>query len=301
MRILLVEPPTLEKPTLEIRFGEGYLEYKMNTSFLIPRLEPVVLDFVKVLSTRTKEGSSYRLLHLRRVQIVFYAISLLCLSILASLVLTLRSVDIQAQKETIGAAFGAICILGIAAGLSPSRCNRLLARALHVQPKESEREEREKTLQGRRGLSSFGHHPNCGSFSSHVIRIRCRVYCAGCVGLVVGSSVALVGTCCYLVLQSLSPQVVPVFFWFGLGSVTLGLLQYELSMNKASLHLLLNVIFVVGAFLLLVGVSEMNGSLSVGIYFLLVVLFLINVRTTLSRLEHERKCIACKRQECSMK
>ena len=119
--------------------------------------------------------------------------------------------------------------------------------------------------------------------------------------MVVGASIALVGTVCYVVLQSLSAQLVTVIFWSGLAGVTIGLLQYELFINKASLHFLLNVIFVVGAFLLLVGVSEMNGSLSLGTYFLLVILFLINVRSTLSRLEHEKKCATCNVEDCSMK
>jgi hypothetical protein len=95
--------------------------------------------------------------------------------------------------------------------------------------------------------------------------------------------------------------LVLVMFWSGLAGVAIGLLQYELFTNKASLHFLLNVIFVVGAFLLLVGVSEMNSSLSLGIYFLLVILFLINVRSTLSRLEHEKKCATCNVEDCSMK
>ena len=112
---------------------------------------------------------------------------------------------------------------------------------------------------------------------------------------------ALAGTALYVLVQDLSMQLVAVSFWAGVAGVTLGLLQYELFVNKASLHLLLNIIFVVGALLLLVGVSEMNGSLSLSIYFLLVILFLINVRSTLSRLEHEKKCSICKAEECSVK
>lgn len=256
------------------------------------------MGFTRLLSATTKEGTVDKSVHVRSVQVVFYSISLLSLSILASLALTVQPVGVQVQKETIGAAFGAICLLGIIAGISPSRCNQLF---MHVQKKEIGNKEQESTTQEKTGISFIGHHPNCGSFSSHVIQIRGRVYCAGCLGLTVGASIALIGTCCYVFLQSLSAQLVPVAFWSGLAEVTLGLLQYELLTNKASFHFLLNVIFVVGAFLLLVGVSEMNGSLSISVYFLLVVLFLINVRSTLSRLEHEKKCAICKLEDCSIK
>jgi protein-S-isoprenylcysteine O-methyltransferase Ste14 len=287
-----------EEPSLEKRFGEAYSEYKKNTPFLIPRLKTLLVRFTRLLLATTKEGSVDELARVRNVQVVFYSISLLSLSILAALALTAQPVGVQVQKEAIGAAFGAICMLGIIAGISPSRCNQLL---MHVQTNEIGHKERENTTREKTGISFIGHHPNCGSFSSHVIQIGGRIYCAGCVGLVVGATIALVGTVCYVVLQSLSAQLVLVMFWSGLAGVTLGLLQYELFIHKASFHFLLNVIFVVGAFLLLVGVSEMNGSLSLGIYFLLVILFLINVRSTLSRLEHEKKCAICSVEDCSMK
>ena len=120
-------------------------------------------------------------------------------------------------------------------------------------------------------------------------------------GLVIGAALALAGTVFYVLTQSQSEQLVNAMFWTGLTGVTLGLLQYSLFLNKAVLHLLLNVVFVVGALLLLVGVNEISGNLSTGMYFLLVVLFLINVRSTLSRLEHKKKCITCNVENCSMK
>ena len=234
----------------------------------------------------------------RNVQAIFYSISLLLITILATLALNAQPGSVRAQKESISAAFGAICILGIVAGISPSRCNRLF---MHFQTNVSSHIETRNTSQDKHEISYRGHHPICGSFSSHVIRIGGRVYCAGCAGLVVGAVLALAGTALYVFTQDLSPQLVAVSFWAGLVGVTLGLLQYELFINKASLHFFLNVVFVVGALLLLVGVNEMNGSLSLGIYFMLVILFLINTRSTLSRLEHEKKCVVCKAEDCSPK
>jgi len=172
---------------------------------------------------------------------------------------------------------------------------------MHLQTDKPTRTEQGHTSQNKREISYRGHHPTCGNFSSHVIQIGGRIYCAGCAGLVVGAVIALAGTALYVFLQDLAAQLVAISFWVGLTGVTLGLLQYELFVNKASLHFLLNVIFVVGALLLLIGVNEMNGSLSLSIYFLLVILFLINARSTLSRLEHEKKCSICKAEDCTVK
>jgi hypothetical protein len=172
---------------------------------------------------------------------------------------------------------------------------------MHLQTDKPTHTEQGDTSQNKREISYKGHHPTCENFSSHVIQIGGKIYCAGCSGLVVGALIALAGTAYYFFLQDPSAQFIALSFWAGLAEVTLGLLQYELFVNKASLHFLLNIIFVVGALLLLIGVNEMNGSLSLSIYFLLVILFLINVRSTLSRLEHEKKCSICKEEDCSAK
>ncbi len=288
---------TREEPSLEKRFGETYLDYKRRTPFLIPHPRSLRLDLTRRLLTTTLDGNVNKAIRVRRVQLVFYSLSLLALSLLAVLALTAQPVGVLVQKWTIGAAFGAICILGIVAGVSPARCNQLF---LHV-PTTANRHREESPPRGKTRPSFIGHHPDCGSYSSHVLCIGDRVCCAGCIGLVVGASIALIGTGAYVLLPSVPSPLVLGLFWSGLVGVTLGLFQYELFMNKASIHFSLNVVFVVGAFLLFIGSTEMNGSLSTSVYFLLVVLFLIMVRTTLSRLEHERICTVCKSESCSMK
>jgi hypothetical protein len=234
----------------------------------------------------------------RKAQLIFYVISLLLIALLAALTLTTQPANAQTQKGNTSAAFGAICMLGIAAGISPSRCNRLF---IHFQTDKPTRIEQRDTVQNKQKIPYMGHHPTCGNFSSHVIRIGGKIYCAGCAGLVVGAVIALTGTAYYFFLQDISAQLVVALFWAGLAAVTVGLLQYELFINRASLHFALNIIFVVGALLLLIGINEINGSPSLSIYFLLVILFLINTRSTLSRLEHEKKCSICKAENCNAK
>jgi hypothetical protein len=287
-----------EEPNLKKRFGKAYSEYRKNTPFLIPRFKPLLLSFNRLLPATTKEGNFRKLARVRNLQIIFYSISLLSILILATLALTSQARSVQSQKETASAAFGAICILGILAGISPSRFNRLF---MLIEKKVTSHNEVENTSQEKHEISYRGHHPDCGSFSSHVLQIGSRIYCAGCAGLIVGALIALAGTVFYVFQQTLSPQVVAISFWTGMAGAILGLFQYSLLINKASIHFLLNVVFVVGAFLLLVGVTEMNGSLSICVYFLIVILFLINSRSTLSRLEHEKKCAICKVEDCSMK
>ncbi len=109
---------TREEPNLKKRFGDAYSEYKENTPFLIPRLKPLLLRFTLLLFALRKEGKFNKLVRVRNLQVVFYVITLLSFSIIAIRALTTQSGSVQAQKEAVGAAFVAICILAMIAGIS---------------------------------------------------------------------------------------------------------------------------------------------------------------------------------------
>ena len=91
-----------------------------------------------------------------------------------------------------------------------------------------------------------------------------------------------------------------LIFWLGFIGVACGLLQYNLSnVNRGPVHFFLNVIFVLGAFLLLVGVNEISGSSFLGVYLLTLIVYWIMARITLSQLEHRKICATCNSKLCS--
>jgi hypothetical protein len=131
------------------------------------------------------------------------------------------------------------------------------------------------------------------------VQIRGKTYCAGCIGLLTGASLAIAGSLTYsLQIISVVEEATPLF-WAGSFSVLLGLLQYArpLMMN-GWVHYLLNTIFVSGTFLLLVGVIEINGTLFVETYFLFILLYWILTRVALSNVEHQRICQQCESTSC---
>lgn len=90
--------------------------------------------------------------------------------------------DFAFRKSVAGSAFGAVCILGIIGGLHPHSCLGIL-----------DFEERDRNTPSSRkshGQAFQGHHPTCGRFSSHVLRIGERSFCATCSGLVFGAIAA---------------------------------------------------------------------------------------------------------------
>ena len=229
----------------------------------------------------------------------YLGVSLLGLGLLA--ILTFHSPaaaeSFPLQSQLTGSIFGAVCFLGILAGVSPSRCSR----ALHF--KKSPRRslgEMKQTKDEEPQLVLKGHHPDCGTFSSHVLRFGTKLYCAGCLGLVTGAVIAIVGDFLYFFGGMDVGGASTTVFWLGFAGVAFGLLQYNLFIDRNDVHFLLNVIFVIGALCLLVGANEVAGSLVLNSYLLTLTIFWIMARVALSQAEHRKMCSACSRRPCSL-
>lgn len=151
----------------------------------------------------------------------------------------------------------------------------------------------------RLAITSKGHHAECGRFTAHVLQVRGRTYCAGCLGLLTGALIAIATGLLYAANIVVFGSQAGFVLWFGFAMVLLGLLQYAKPlMTRGSIHFFLNVVFVVGAFFLLVGVIEINGGFAVEIYLLVMILFWILTRIILSNREHQRICTLCEHSSC---
>jgi hypothetical protein len=147
-----------------------------------------------------------------------------------------------------------------------------------------------------------GHHYSCDSFSDHVLRVGGNIYCAGCTGLTTGAIIAILGGLVYFFFGVPFLSEVAIF-WAGFAGVFLGLVQHQFyrlfSIRNGFVRFSLNVVFVVGAFLLLVGANRITGDLSVDLYVICVILLWIFTRIVMSKGEHERICMQCDVETCS--
>jgi len=231
----------------------------------------------------------------------FISISLIGLFLLAALTFGIPTSKVNPswRKPVIGSTFGMICLLGIISGLYPSKCSQMLHFRKKIQDRQ--RYDAERGSVGEGALLTFeGHHPNCGNFSAHVFRLGDKKYCAGCVGLVAGAAISLLGAFLYFFTGLFLGEVATAFFWLGFWGVALGLLQYNLfNTSRSSVHLSLNVTFVLGAFLLLIGIEEVTRNLILEVYFVTLTLYWILTRILLSQQEHRKICSACGLKSCS--
>ena len=228
---------------------------------------------------------------------ILTVVSLLCLVFIIVLTISYRPGEEFHSSQFVTLIFMIICSLGATAALLPSKCSRIFH---HIQVDYT------RLLRSGSGIESdrkpifwSGHHPTCGCYVAHVVQIRSKTYCAGCIGLLTGALLAIAGSLTYsLQIISVAEEATPLF-WAGSFLVLLGLLQYARPlMTNGWVHYLLNTIFVSGTFLLLVGVIEINGTLFVEAYFLLILLFWILTRVTLSNVEHQRICRRCESTSC---
>lgn len=219
----------------------------------------------------------------------------LCLLAILTFSIPVDMINFPWRKQLTGSIFAAICLLGITAAISPSRCSRIL----HFRGRNRNSHRRERTNSGVTTIKFEGHHPPCGNFSSHVLQLGGKTYCAGCTGLATGAVMSLLGSLLYFAGFHVGELSIPVF-WVGFVGVTCGLLQYHIfDVNRGAVHYFLNVLFVLGAFLLLIGVNEIDSNFVLDLYLLTLIVYWIITRILLSQLEHKKICVTCGLESCS--
>ncbi len=195
------------------------------------------------------------------------------------------------RKPLIGAIFALICILGILAIFFPKRCSNVLdfGRRNPSRPDLS-------TYAFHGTLSTLqGHHPNCGSFTAHVFQIGDKTFCAACSGLLLGGLSAFVGTFLYFFSNWRFEPHSFLMVWLGVLGLGFGLFQFKF---KSFVRLSLNVFFVLGAVLVLIGVDSLIHSVAADLFLVALILFWLFTRTSLSQWDHQRLCRDCKVATC---
>jgi hypothetical protein len=193
------------------------------------------------------------------------------LSLIIVSLMVLRGTPGTANNGLFRLVFALICILGIVAGLFP----RFLSFS------KAER---------RDGEGVAGHHPDCGFFNGHSLKIMGSIRCAGCMGLVVGAIISLFGLSSGSYPASFGIEAV---FWGGVLFVALGLAQHFIDMGNGWVHLLLNTFFVIGAWLLFDSVQFLGLGAGVQVYFLASTVFWIWARIRASQWTHVYVCRGC--------
>jgi hypothetical protein len=206
--------------------------------------------------------------------------------------------SLGSQSQFVGSIFIIICLLGAVVGVRPSRSSRSTSRKTG----QMEYEDSQETEVLQRKPTLRGHHYSCDPFSDHVLKVGTGVYCAGCTGLTTGAIIAILGSISYFFLGYVFFNG-HLVFWSGFSGVLVGLVQHRIyrvtTISSGFFRFSLNVIFVLGAFFLLVGANQIAGYLAVDIFILCVILLWILNRIMMSKGEHEKTCKQCSDVSCT--
>jgi len=222
----------------------------------------------------------------------FLSISIASLLILVLIVFYAPSSKIiyHYQYQLILSIFIFICIFGMLAALSPSSCSQL---SDFRRDYNSDYKPKFKDY-GTSKREFKGHHPECDNFKNHTYNLMGKIYCAGCSGLFLGALIAVIGTLIYYFYGISDENTGRIIFLMGFLFVLISLLQnFLFNLNINLLKFLFNLILVLGSFLILIGITELNGSVFIQSYFLVVVLIWIMARISNSEINHSNICKEC--------
>ena len=224
---------------------------------------------------------------------LFLAISFLGLIVIAVLANSPTAIqgDVSWRKTFVGTVFSIVCILGILAGIFPSKCSKMFH---FKKPQQTTPSPISKEKLPKEKLTLRGHHPDCGHFAAHVVRVEEKLLCAGCVGLILGAILSLFGVGLVFFANLPALEDYTFILWAGFAGVSCGLLQYHLfNWGRSSVHLAVNAFFVFGVFLLLVGVDGVAKNIIADFYLISLSVFWIYTRILLSQMDHHRICTTC--------
>jgi len=199
------------------------------------------------------------------------------------------------RKPVIGSIFSSICVLGILAVFSPKRCLRILDIGKKSRTVGSDSS---KLVSHGTSYALQGHHPTCGKYDAHIFRIKDKILCAACAGLLLGGLLALAVASVYFFAGWRVAEYSSLMVLLGIVGVSFGLFQFKF---RSLARLSVNTIFVLGTLLILIGIDELVHSLFFDLFVVSLIAFWLFTRISLSRWDHERICSDCEIEGCGIR
>lgn len=148
-------------------------------------------------------------------------------------------------------------------------------------------------------IKFVGHHPYCENFKSHTIRISKKIYCAGCLGLIIGFTISIILSLIYLLTET-NFTLNFKFLILYIGLVLLIIVFVETStITKPILHIFSNILLIIAILLILMGILEITNDKSYGFISIMISFIFVETRINLSKLKHVRTCKNCIK-DCKM-
>jgi hypothetical protein len=210
----------------------------------------------------------------------YIVFSLLAAVLLALLVVFTPSHEATpASRTVIIALFAASCLLGIMMTLKPRFLRRhksVTHNPTYEYPSRAFR----------------GHHPDCPAFQTHTLQTQDRTWCAGCLGLAIGMTIAIGLTA---ILLSIPLVLSPSLPWLLIGLLLILSVYLETLRKHRNrlIHLSANSLLAPGFALIVLVTLQHTGELLFGLFALLLCFLWTDTRIQLAYWRHHTVCASC--------
>jgi hypothetical protein len=188
------------------------------------------------------------------------------------------------EKIWIGVLFIGVCIFGITIAIKPGWYRRIISYRRIVKSNNIKKPK----------IRYSGHHPDCIIFRNHKINIGEKTFCAGCLGLSLGSLISIIFLSAYFLV---SLQTSDIFLYFiPIGFIIIGLNYLEILYSKrnAGIHVVSNIFLIISFLIITISIFQFTGNVIFGFIGILFSFLWLDTRVQLSSWQHNRICRKCK-------
>jgi len=189
------------------------------------------------------------------------------------------------DKLLLAGVFFTSCIFGISIAIYPNWWRKNKQNTYHT-----------SNLQRAATSRSFkGHHPDCSLFKNHIIIIKNKPRCAGCLGLIIGALASIFLMIIYLAITFVL-SIIMYYVLLIIGILVLIFVYIEIILVKRQtfVHIILNGLLILSFFIITVSIIEITKNIVYGILTILLCFLWLDTRIHISKYQHQSICNSCK-------
>jgi hypothetical protein len=139
-----------------------------------------------------------------------------------------------------------------------------------------------------------GHHPSCNKFRNHILKIKNKYYCTGCLGLAVGCFISILLMIFYIFFAN--KQILLQFEYLviiGFILIIISYIEIVFPLRFAAFHIISSILLVVSFFIITIGIFELTGDKIYGMISILLSFLWLDTRVQISIWRHSQICNNC--------
>ena len=176
------------------------------------------------------------------------------------------------------------CLLGVSSAIYPSWYKRF-------RKTQSNNENKQQII---KTIKRKGHHPNCNQFRNHILKIKHKSYCAGCLGLAIGSFISILLMIFYIttVNEQIS-QIFQLLIITGFIFISITYIEIVHPYRHIIIHIIFSALLVISFLFITISIFELTGNKIYGMISILLSFLWLETRVQLSIWRHNHICNNC--------